>query len=196
MARLQLHDQLRVNDLSQVQLNALSALLSAPNAAPKLATPVQPFTTLAALPPPAAVLPASANVDPIDSLIIEEDLKRQTRADIAHHKTVGTLTGRYHAMGLPVRGQRNRTNGKTAKRLNRIERRGYSSFAHSSSGRYVSASSSSGMTFIMRWANPGVSDSSMSSTSTGTSVVLNSLRSLYMSAGTPTSLPRTRFTVI
>lgn len=32
-------------------------------------------------------------------------------------------------MGLPVRGQRNKTNAKTAKRLNRIERRGFTSAA-------------------------------------------------------------------
>lgn len=52
-------------------------------------------------------------------------MRRSMRADIAHHRTVGTLKGRQHAMGLPVRGQRNRTNGKTAKKLNRIERRGF-----------------------------------------------------------------------
>lgn len=135
MARLQFHDQLRVADLSETQLNALSALLSAPAAAPRPSTPLIPYvlpstptssstaTAIASTssldlpllprdPPPAAL-------DPITSLVLEEDLRRRTRANIAHHRTVGTLKGRQHAMGLPVNGQRNRTNGKTAKRLNR-----------------------------------------------------------------------------
>lgn len=68
-------------------------------------------------------------------MLIEEDLRRSMRADIAHHRTVGTLKGRQHAMGLPVRGQRNRTNGKTAKKLNRIERRGYSTLSTNGSIR-------------------------------------------------------------
>jgi len=112
-------------------MNALSALLSAPAAAPRPSTPLLPFSLTQTStdastsqltprdPPPTAQ-------DPIPSLLIEEDLRRSMRADIAHHRTVGTLKGRQHAMGLPVRGQRNRTNGKTAKKLNRIERRGFS----------------------------------------------------------------------
>jgi len=143
MARLQFHDQMRVQDLSEPQLNALSALLSAPAAAPRPSTPLLPFslssssssssasastsssssTDLLARDPP----PLSA--DPLPNLVLEEDLKRARRADIAHHRTVGTLKGRQHAMGLPVRGQRNRTNAKTAKKLNRIERRVYSTGA-------------------------------------------------------------------
>ncbi|KAL8291877.1 hypothetical protein RQP46_002135 [Phenoliferia psychrophenolica] len=141
MARLQFHDQLRVQDLTESQLNALSALLSAPAAAPRPSTPLAPFI----LPPPASPLPPSSPTpseptllardppppaqDPVSNLVIEEDLRRRTRANIAHHRTIGNLTGRQHAMGLPVRGQRNKTNGKTAKRLNRIERRGFSSAA-------------------------------------------------------------------
>lgn len=150
MARLQFHDQLRVADLSEPQLNALSALLSAPAAAPRPSTPLRPFSVspcstsnanaepqlLPRDPPPAAE-------DPITGLLIEEDLRRQMRADIAHHRTIGNLTGRQHAMGLPVRGQRNKTNGRTAKRLNRIERRGFTSSAGSSvvagGAGYVSA---------------------------------------------------------
>ena len=130
MARLQFHDQMRVQDLSEPQLNALSALLSAPAAAPRPSTPLLPFSLssssstdlLARDPPP-------LNADPLPNLVLEEDLKRARRADIAHHRTVGTLKGRQHAMGLPVRGQRNRTNAKTAKKLNRIERRVYSTGA-------------------------------------------------------------------
>mgnify|MGYP001586659101 FL=1 len=137
MARLQFHDQLRVADLSESQLNALSALLSAPAAAPRPSTPLAPFT----LPPLPTYTPSSTEptliardppppaLDPVSNLIIEEDLRRQTRANIAHHRTIGNLMGRQHAMGLPVRGQRNKTNGKTAKRLNRIERRGFATSA-------------------------------------------------------------------
>lgn len=122
MARLQFHDQLRVQDLSDPQLNALSALLSAPAAAQRPSTPTLSFLASNSITPSDPLPPAQ---DPLTSLIIEEDLRRQTRANIAHHRTVGTLIGRQHAMGLPVRGQRNKTNGKSAKRLNRIERRGY-----------------------------------------------------------------------
>lgn len=131
MARLQLHDQLRVGELTEPQLNALSALLSAPTAFPRPSTPLAPFSCA---PAPAAALPLVEShppppeQDPIMALLIEEDRRRVTRANIAHHRTVGTLTGRQHAMGLPVRGQRNRTNGRSAKRLNRIERRGFATF--------------------------------------------------------------------
>ena len=125
MARLQFHDQLRVQDLTEVQLNSLSALLSAPSSAPRLSTPLKPFGAALDLPLIASD-PPQADKDPVSLLVIEEDLRRIMRNNIAHHRTVGTLTGRQHAMGLPVRGQRNKTNGKTAKRLNRIERRNFS----------------------------------------------------------------------
>lgn len=144
MARLQFHDQLRVQDLTETQLNQLSALLSAPAAAPRPSTPLAPFI-LPSLASTSASASASAGSssqaglvardpppapeDPITGLLIEEDLRRKIRADIGHHRTAGNTKGRLHAMGLPVRGQRNRTNGKTAKRLNRIERRGFATHA-------------------------------------------------------------------
>ncbi|GAA6007903.1 hypothetical protein JCM11491_006531 [Sporobolomyces phaffii] len=123
MARLQFHDQMRVSDLTEPQMNALSALLSAPAAAPRPSTPLLPFSPSS---PPSSSTDASTSQltprdppptaqDPIPSLLLEEDLRRSRRADIAHHRTVGTLKGRQHAMGLPVRGQRNKTNAKTAK---------------------------------------------------------------------------------
>lgn len=130
MARLQFHDQLRVQDLTEVQLNSLSALLSAPASAPRFSTPLKPFGAALDLPLIASD-PPQADKDPVSLLVIEEDLRRVTRSNIAHHRTIGTLTGRQHAMGLPVRGQRNKTNGKTAKRLNRIERRGFSTASRS-----------------------------------------------------------------
>ncbi|GAA5875266.1 hypothetical protein JCM8547_006883 [Rhodosporidiobolus lusitaniae] len=147
MARLQFHDQMRVADLTEPQLNALSALLSAPGAAPRPSTPLQPFSVssspsssssstsdLLARDPPAASL------DPLPNLVLEEDLRRARRADIAHHRTIGTLRGRQHAMQLPVRGQRNKTNARTAKRLNRIERRVYGTAAVETLSRASSSS--------------------------------------------------------
>ncbi|GAA5957224.1 hypothetical protein JCM3765_000396 [Sporobolomyces pararoseus] len=141
MARLQFHDQMRVSDLTEPQMNALSALLSAPAAAPRPSTPLLPFDPSSSLSSSSAStsqqqltprdLPPT-NQDPIPSLLLEEDLRRSRRADIAHHRTVGTLKGRQHAMGLPVRGQRNKTNAKTAKKLNRIERRGFSTSTNGS----------------------------------------------------------------
>ncbi|GAA5832222.1 hypothetical protein JCM3766R1_002340 [Sporobolomyces carnicolor] len=172
MARLQFHDQMRVSDLTEPQLNALSALLSAPAAAPRPSTPLLPFdpSAVAAAAAPRDLStsqltprdPPPTAQDPIPSLLLEEDLRRARRADIAHHRTVGTLKGRQHAMGLPVRGQRNKTNAKTAKKLNRIERRGFSTSTNanaSSSGRVLG--------------------------SFGRSTVLDNLRSLHLSSGRP-----------
>lgn len=63
----------------------------------------------------------------LTSLTIENDLKRKLHADIAHLRNVGTYRGRRHAMGLPVRGQNTQNNHRTARKLNRVERRGFSS---------------------------------------------------------------------
>ncbi|CEQ39332.1 SPOSA6832_00855 [Sporobolomyces salmonicolor] len=165
MARLQFHDQLRVSDLTEPQLNALSALLSAPAAAPRPSTPLLPFTfsptassasASSSVPPLTPRDPPPVSQDPIPSLLLEEDLRRARRADIAHHRTVGTLKGRQHAMGLP----RNRTNAKTAKKLNRIERRGFATSATGGQAGQASASFSR-------------------------SAVLDGLRSLHLSAGRP-----------
>ncbi|GAA5844892.1 hypothetical protein JCM9279_000032 [Rhodotorula babjevae] len=173
MARLQFHDQMRVQDLSEPQLNALSALLSAPAAAPRPSTPLLPFSLSSSSSSSASASTSSSsstdllardppplNADPLPNLVLEEDLKRARRADIAHHRTVGTLKGRQHAMGLPVRGQRNRTNAKTAKKLNRIERRVYST-----------------------GAAPGAVG--QGSASYSRSPVLDSLRTLHASSGRP-----------
>ncbi|KAK0520641.1 hypothetical protein OC834_006958 [Tilletia horrida] len=68
----------------------------------------------------------SPSTDPLRSLVLEADLRRQIRANIAHHRMVGSYKGRRHAAGLPVRGQRTQTNANTARKLNRLERRAYS----------------------------------------------------------------------
>lgn len=62
--------------------------------------------------------------DRLRSLKIEVDLRREIRENIGHHKQVGSYVGRRHAMGLPVRGQRTHTNAITARKLNKLERRG------------------------------------------------------------------------
>ena len=63
----------------------------------------------------------------LTGMTIENDLKRQMQANIAHLRNVGTYRGRRHAMGLPVRGQNTQNNHKTARKLNRVERRGFAS---------------------------------------------------------------------
>jgi small subunit ribosomal protein S13 len=62
--------------------------------------------------------------DMLKDLKIETELRREVRENIAHHRMIGSYVGRRHVMGLPVRGQNTRTNAKTAKKLNKVERRG------------------------------------------------------------------------
>jgi len=53
----------------------------------------------------------------IDSrnLTIEGDLRREVQADIRRKIEIGSYQGRRHRMGLPVRGQRTKTNARTRK---------------------------------------------------------------------------------
>ena len=128
MARLQFHDQLRVRDLSERQLNALSALLSAPSAHPRPSTPLRPYS-LASASSSSELIPRDpppADKDTLVNLQIEEDLLRKVRGDIAHLYSIGTWRGLRHAMRLPVRGQKSHPNAKSARKLNRLERRAYS----------------------------------------------------------------------
>ncbi|KAI8935638.1 hypothetical protein NX059_007166 [Plenodomus lindquistii] len=60
----------------------------------------------------------------LTNMKIENDLRRQVQQDIGRLRDMGTYRGRRHAMGLPVRGQRTRTQITTARRLNKIERGG------------------------------------------------------------------------
>ncbi|OJJ41087.1 hypothetical protein ASPWEDRAFT_47742 [Aspergillus wentii DTO 134E9] len=59
----------------------------------------------------------------LSDMKIENDLRRTVLDDIKRLKETGTYRGRRHALGLPVRGQRTRTQTKTAVKLNRMERR-------------------------------------------------------------------------
>ena len=54
-----------------------------------------------------------------------------TKSDLtfAHPTPFASYSGyARHAAGLPVRGQRTRTNAKTAKKINRVDRRAFSSY--------------------------------------------------------------------
>ena len=46
---------------------------------------------------------------------VEGDLRREVQADIRRKIEIGSYQGRRHRMGLPVRGQRTRTNARTRK---------------------------------------------------------------------------------
>ena len=48
-------------------------------------------------------------------LKIEGDLRREVAADIRRKIEIGSYQGRRHRMGLPVRGQRTKTNARTRK---------------------------------------------------------------------------------
>lgn len=132
-ARLQLHERATVGSLSENQITQLSAYLSSPGSIPaRRAFPTTEDTGAevkaqggdAPLPP--SMRPQAAQ-DPLRSIVIEADLRRQIVANITHHRNVGSYIGRRHAAGLPVRGQRTSTNANTAKKLNRVERRQFHS---------------------------------------------------------------------
>ena len=46
---------------------------------------------------------------------VEGDLRREVAADIRRHVEIGSYRGIRHRRGLPVRGQRTRTNARTRK---------------------------------------------------------------------------------
>ena len=52
---------------------------------------------------------------PIDSYTVEGDLRRQTALDIKRLTEIGCYRGIRHRKGLPVRGQRSKTNARTRK---------------------------------------------------------------------------------
>ncbi|KDQ17988.1 hypothetical protein BOTBODRAFT_545872 [Botryobasidium botryosum FD-172 SS1] len=132
LARLQIHDRAKVNSLTQTQLTNLTAFLSSPSTSPP--PPRTPCFGPTARPVLRAAKPKlgkdgqplkeRAIRDPLSEIKIESELRREIRENIAHHRMIGSYVGRRHAMGLPVRGQNTRTNAKTAKKLNKIERRG------------------------------------------------------------------------
>ncbi|KOS17997.1 37S ribosomal protein SWS2 [Escovopsis weberi] len=59
----------------------------------------------------------------LSQMTIGSDAKRLVQENIRRLRDIGSYRGRRHAMGLPVRGQRTRTQTATANKLNRVERR-------------------------------------------------------------------------
>ena len=53
--------------------------------------------------------------DAIDSYTVEGDLRRQTALDIKRLTEIGCYRGTRHRRGLPVHGQRTKTNARTRK---------------------------------------------------------------------------------
>lgn len=51
----------------------------------------------------------------IESFSVEGDLRRSVGQDIKRLKDMQTRRGHYHSVGLPVRGQRTKTNARTRK---------------------------------------------------------------------------------
>ena len=52
---------------------------------------------------------------------VEGDLKREVQSNIKRLTDIGCLRGRRHRLGLPVRGQRTKTNARTRKGPKRIQ---------------------------------------------------------------------------
>ena len=51
----------------------------------------------------------------IEEYMVEGDLRRSVAQDIKRLKDIQTLRGHFHSVGLPVRGQRTKTNARTRK---------------------------------------------------------------------------------
>lgn len=58
-----------------------------------------------------------AIVDVLKDMHLESDLKRETNAFIKRLREIKCYRGMRHNLGLPVRGQSTRKNGRTAKKL-------------------------------------------------------------------------------
>ena len=137
---MQIHDRCRIKDLTPTQILNLTAFLSSPTTAPvpqraALASPsfIAPSPNKGPLPthapkPQKAGEGSEAQAqekkcgDPLKTLKIETELKKEVKENIMHQRMIGSYVGRRHALSLPVRGQNTQTNAKTARRLNRIGR--------------------------------------------------------------------------
>lgn len=56
----------------------------------------------------------------LNTMCLEGDLKRQVKQRILHQVQLNTVRGRMFQLGMPVNGQRSKSRGKTAQKLNRI----------------------------------------------------------------------------
>ncbi|KAM3078536.1 37S ribosomal protein subunit sws2, mitochondrial [Clarireedia jacksonii] len=66
----------------------------------------------------------SAITAELSKLTIETALRRKIQENIRRLRAMGTYRGRRHAMGLPVRGQRTKSQIMTARKLNKELRKG------------------------------------------------------------------------
>lgn len=132
-ARLQIHDKCKVRSLTPHQITELAAFLSSPSTSTPI--PRFPLATSSYKPPPASTplavlkeetkkLSQKAWADPLRHIKIESEARRMVKDNIAHQRMIGSYVGKRHAMGLPVRGQNTQNNARTAKKLNRVDRRG------------------------------------------------------------------------
>ena len=127
---MQIYDRCRIRHLTPAQITSLTAYLSSPSSsqpAPNHAV-ASPIFKAPKFGKPSIPVPKPyprgepEHKDPLLTLKIETDLKREIRENIAHQRLINSYVGRRHAMGLPVRGQNTQTNARTAKKLNRIDR--------------------------------------------------------------------------
>lgn len=136
---MQIHDRCRVRELTPAQILNLTAFLSSPTSAPS--APKHPLASPSFIAPGPGKAPAAApkprivekdaaaqaqastkRGDPLKTLKIETELKKEIRENIMHQRMIGSYVGRRHALSLPVRGQNTQTNAKTARKLNRLGR--------------------------------------------------------------------------
>jgi len=71
--------------------------------------------------PPKTVTALTAE---LSTMTIENDARRIIQDNIKRLRDIGTYRGRRHAMGLPTRGQRTRNQTMSARKLNKVDRRG------------------------------------------------------------------------
>ncbi|KAM3160743.1 37S ribosomal protein SWS2, mitochondrial [Lachancea thermotolerans] len=64
----------------------------------------------------------------LSTMTIEGNARAVVKENIALKRRIGSYQGMRHALNLPVRGQHTRNNAKTARRLNRVDRRGFHTF--------------------------------------------------------------------
>ena len=81
---------------------------------------IHPTATLGSLPDSTI----TALTETLSDLTIENDLRRKVVGDIARLRDMGSYRGKRHVANLPVRGQRTRSQISTARKLNRLDRRG------------------------------------------------------------------------
>ncbi|GCE99096.1 37S ribosomal protein subunit sws2, mitochondrial [Zygosaccharomyces mellis] len=60
----------------------------------------------------------------LSNMTIEGDARAVVKENIALKKRIGSYQGMRHTLNLPVRGQHTRNNANTARKLNKVDRRG------------------------------------------------------------------------